>query len=438
MAICIMPSDIKTEYENKETKMKTSLTIILLTLTLLLAPIASAGTNTYPPENAADLYRKAIKLYQPNKDEIYAIDQLLNGEKEDYPVIEKHIEANRKVLNLALEASKIKNCDWNFTLPAYDPADPNELRNALEHYRDNDRAMRKISWLMLADAKIQAHRSETNTAIDRIMTTYAISRHMDSNYLYGWLSSMLVQGQTDNLLISMLSEKNIDLSMLNHIETSLNLHVKATKPLTNTFEHEMQHQYKLLEKVNFELIIEVYSKDLRHPFYEPNVVDEIFDSKNAEYNVFDRDYFQVYQQRLRKTFNLSYSQAIAAFEKINDELFADGAEYVLSDNKTSKHYTAFIIRTFATPPFLWSIEYTMEIHKKTQSNAILTAIELYKTKAKTDKLPDTLPPNSPKDLFSGKDFAYEKTETGFILRCRAKDLSKDTIREYEFKVKVAK
>ena len=39
------------------------------------------------------------------------------------------------------------------------------------------------------------------------------------------------------------------------------------------------------------------------------------------------------------------------------------------------------------------------------------------------------------DLFSGEDFEYKKTEAGFVLRCRAKDLDKDEIHQYEFKVR---
>jgi hypothetical protein len=51
-----------------------------------------------------------------------------------------------------------------------------------------------------------------------------------------------------------------------------------------------------------------------------------------------------------------------------------------------------------------------------------------------EKLPDEIPADSPKDLFSGKDFEYEKTKDGFVFRCRGKDLFKDEIHEYEFKV----
>ena len=49
--------------------------------------------------------------------------------------------------------------------------------------------------------------------------------------------------------------------------------------------------------------------------------------------------------------------------------------------------------------------------------------------------PVLAPAGLPPDLFSGRDFQYEKTKDGFVLRCQGKDLSKDKIYEYEFKVK---
>ena len=79
--------------------------------------------------------------------------------------------------------------------------------------------------------------------------------------------------------------------------------------------------------------------------------------------------------------------------------------------------------------------YSISIKAKTHSNAIKTAIEIYMIKAQTGKLPDVLPVGLPKDLFSGKDFEYEKTDDGFVLRCQGKDLSRDEIYEYGFKVK---
>ena len=46
----------------------------------------------------------------------------------------------------------------------------------------------------------------------------------------------------------------------------------------------------------------------------------------------------------------------------------------------------------------------------------------------------SLPAGLPKDLFSGKDFLYEKTDAGFTLTGQGKDLDKDIVQKYEFKV----
>ena len=77
----------------------------------------------------------------------------------------------------------------------------------------------------------------------------------------------------------------------------------------------------------------------------------------------------------------------------------------------------------------------MDLKASTHFNAVKTALNLYIIKAKTGGLPDSLPDGMPKDLFSGKDFKYEKTKEGFVLGCRGKDLAKNKIYKYEFKVK---
>jgi len=69
------------------------------------------------------------------------------------------------------------------------------------------------------------------------------------------------------------------------------------------------------------------------------------------------------------------------------------------------------------------------------ANAVKAAIEVMLRRGKAGRLPDAIPAGLPKDPFSGKDFEYEKTGEGFIFRCRGKDLNRDEIHQYEFKVK---
>jgi hypothetical protein len=63
-----------------------------------------------------------------------------------------------------------------------------------------------------------------------------------------------------------------------------------------------------------------------------------------------------------------------------------------------------------------------------------TAIEILLDRARTGRLADELPAGVPKDLFSGKDFKYEKTKEGFILHCRDEGLGKNKLYQYEFKL----
>jgi len=106
------------------------------------------------------------------------------------------------------------------------------------------------------------------------------------------------------------------------------------------------------------------------------------------------------------------------------------------DGKPSKEFTKNpdATLTAACSP-TWLKIYTISTRLGSHSNAIRAAIDIYIIKAKTGRLPDALPADLPKDLFSGKDFEYKKTRDGFVLRCQGKDLSKDKIYEYEFKVK---
>ena len=54
-------------------------------------------------------------------------------------------------------------------------------------------------------------------------------------------------------------------------------------------------------------------------------------------------------------------------------------------------------------------------------------------KTKTGHLPQTLPSGLPKDLYTGKDFAYERTAKGFALRFDPDNVSRIRVRQCEFK-----
>ena len=130
------------------------------------------------------------------------------------------------------------------------------------------------------------------------------------------------------------------------------------------------------------------------------------------------DFFDMVQA----TFALPYQDAYRELEKLNETI----------TKEAEKNPAAFF--TSVASPMNTKL-CTNEVVFKTNFNAVNAAIEIYILKAQSGTLPDKLPEGLPKDLFSRKDFIYEKTADGFILRCQGKDLFKNEIHEYEFKVK---
>ena len=124
---------------------------------------------------------------------------------------------------------------------------------------------------------------------------------------------------------------------------------------------------------------------------------------------------------VRYAVRLPYRQAYPRLEELLGELEED----VVKNPDAS--LTAVLAAPFFKP-------YSYGIHGKTHFNALMVAMDMYIARAKMNEFPDRLPLGSPKDLFGGKDFDYEKTADGFILRCQGKDLWKDKMYEYEFKV----
>jgi hypothetical protein len=155
--------------------------------------------------------------------------------------------------------------------------------------------------------------------------------------------------------------------------------------------------------------------------YEPCDIPKEILSGDDEFFERVKEYFQNYTARAQIAFDLPYTEAMKTFEDLDNELRKAAEE------KPEVKLSMFIY------PAVGRV-YSIDTRIKTHNNAILAGIEIYIIRAKTGKLPDELPEGLPKDLFSGKDFLYEKTDTGFVLKCQGKDLAYDTVRQFEFNI----
>jgi len=280
---------------------------------------------------------------------------------------------------------------------------------------------RKLIFIIGAEIRILAAEGDYRQALDRCLTLRKISHHMGDETIISLLVSMSIDRMADNHIQYLLADMPQDLQTLTWLKNQLiviesrTLSSKATLKYEKELSLEHMHLDKLKELVEI-VIGEPVAPDSKEA-EQLRKADKAFIEKTRDYYINHMDVLQTILST-----PMTYEKTYTELKNLSEQPQKDVTEN-----------TAASITSIVAPAF--GRLYSIEIRDKTLSNAIRAAVEVYITKAKTGQLPEDLPAGLPKDLFSGKDFKYEKTKDGFVLRCRSKDLEKDETYKYEFKVK---
>jgi len=86
-------------------------------------------------------------------------------------------------------------------------------------------------------------------------------------------------------------------------------------------------------------------------------------------------------------------------------------------------------------PSAVEVYHRLMVRNAVYDNVTTAAIEICLVKANTGQLPRVLPSGLPQDLFTNRDFEYERTEKGFVLRFDPENVSRIQVRQFEFKVR---
>lgn len=374
--------------------MKFKLTIITA---LLLASIAQA----YPPDNAAVMYYKTCLTYQKAEDQL--ADDLRNfvqGKTEPTEELTKYITGQSHTISTMTTASKIKNCDWGHNYAeGFDMIVP-----ALAD-------MRNITRIIIADAILNARQGKYETALDRCITVYRMARHVKDQVMINNLVAIAMEAMSHKVLINnVLPNISTDKKLLNKLKSTLaDIAVEHNKlAACMKLEVDTVTKFTTPEKIA-QTVIEVTGSDAKLSDY-----DKGLPAKGVAY-------YKEHVGRIINAFQLPYNEALAEIEKIEAKIEAD------SKNKPEAVMTSALVPAVAKC-------LNLTTRSDTDLNALRTAIDLYLTKAKTGKLPETLPAGNPKDLFSNKDFEYTKTKNTFTLTCDYIDQKTKKPRTYEFKI----
>jgi len=390
----------------RNNRIRMLLSALLLTLGVAVPVLA------YPqdPDNAALLYYQAF-LSCPKAEEPLdtQLRDFADGKIALNKEIEGYVESCGSAIKLAIAASELRECDWGLRYSE-------GFSMILAHLAQ----IRTLGHILIADARVMASRGEYAEALARCVTVLKITRHVGDKTLISTLVGWAVEGTTYRCIQDLLGQMPGDVKALEQLRADLTLLSKSRASVRNSLEIERE---VVLEQMKMEKVPDLL-KDL-----DPNRSPEESMKLIMEYGG------EAFLEQCRGHYSKFMTSVMSIIE--SDASYAEAHRRITEafeqpgkDQKSKKKEAMF---TASITPAIGKV-YGLMIKATTHANAVRTAVELYIAKGKTGRLPETLPAGMPKDLFSGEDFEYKKTETGFMLKCRGKDLDKDEIHQYEFKV----
>lgn len=378
-------------------------------ITLLLAVSATSVFALPPdPDNAALLYYQAFLLYeQPDQTTNGLLKDLAQGKIEPSEKIIEYVEGCNTSLELAMIASEIPMCNWGVRFSEGFAANLPFLGQ-----------VRSLYFLVTADARILAAEGAYQEALSGCIAAKRMGQHTGDNMIISVLVAISIDKGANNCIRDILATMPADADTLQWLKIQL-----ATIP---TQALSLDHALKLESEVALQTM-QVENKDMLIETLTDagiELTDEMIDATDEMALAKSREHYSNHMSALQNTLSAvtTYANKYRELEKLDKR-----AKTETPDN------TDAVLTAFLAPATTRA--YNLSVNAHAINNATRAAVDVYIIKAKTGKLPDVLPADAPKDPFSGRDFEYEVTKTGFVLRCRAEDLDKNEIHQYEFTVK---
>ena len=387
-------------------KSKKNNKLLYMIFVVMIVFVSNASASIYPPKNAATLYYKAFMLYQMDETMNTMLGDVIKDKTEINETIRGYIKTNQKVVQILLDASEIEYCDWGINFSqGYETEIPHPFK------------MKEVGRLMLASAKILAQQGDYEEALMHCISTYKMGKHTGDISLICYMVGTSIIAATNDCVADILSTMPTNLKLLTLLKNEItqvdNMPFSIKAALVK--EQEVGDVSMRPWKINYVIEMCSRSEELKNKILSAINTNDHFLTKS-------RQYWNDYMKEVIAACDLPYQQAYLKLKELVQKPSEEAKENPYAD-----------LTAISAPIFHKA--FSLSIRLASHCNAIDTALKLYTTEATTGVLPDTLPTGLPGDLFSGKPFGYEKTPEGFILRCQGKDLVKDEIYEYEFKVK---
>jgi len=357
----------------------------------------------YPPDNAAVLYYKAAAVYEVDDEMAETLNKVRKGEAEINDTVREFVNKNRRIIDTVLDAAKVKNCDWGM-----------DFSQGLKMDAPPLYSLKKMTFLVIADAKILASDGDYEAALSRCMSLYRMARHMNDRIYVSYLVGIAIQGLTNGFVTQIMADMPQDIQHLTNLKNQLIEIDSIPLSVMPAVLGEREAMLMFMTKEHIPDVVQLCVED--------ELIKEKLLSADESSLARSRQLSEKYYTSVIAALGMPYTEGYTSLKNLGQKL---------EDEAKSDPDKLLVAILAPATNKIFSLATRIETH----NNAIKTAIEIYLIKAKTGKLPDTLSAGLPGDLFSGKDFEYQVTDEGFILRCQGKDLSRDEVYEYEFGVK---
>jgi len=375
---------------------------------------ANMATSALPEtDNAALLYYQACLLYaQPDETMGQMLAEYRDGKIASTETIRKHVEANRHVIDFVVRAADMAQCDWG-----YDYSEGLDI--TLTHLS----AIKRIAYLVVADARLLAEQGDYQTATDRCMALYRMGLHVTDRMAITYLVGVSVSALANRTVQDVLVEMSGDAKALNQLKIQLTRIQEAFPPLQYAISQEGQVLAASIRKEKAEDTV----NDLA-----PDEKGSGADSAGARILAGDKAFFE-----RNRTY---WFNSIAALVSVLDSKLPYQQTHAKLDESVNQMTGSWRGNPDATFTSLLlpavSRICLLTTRLQAQFNALRTATDLYAIRARTGQLPSVLPADAPVDPFSGKPFVYEVAADHFTLRCQEKEeATKAEANQYEFKIR---
>jgi hypothetical protein len=391
-----------------QTTVKHRVLITVLVACVALGPASVTRAIPPDPDNAALVYYQAFLLAAQLDDG--ARDALFDfgrGEEELTDEIRQSAERCRTAIEYATAAADLKQCNWGLRFSL-------GFSLSLPHLSQ----VRYLSHAILADARILAADGNYPQAFARCLTVKKMGQHMSDETIISLLVGIALDAAANRCIRDLLGSAHADLETLGWLKTELAVMSGKAPSMKHTMEYERETAMEIMRPEKIHLLVEALAGS------DAEITPAQAAQMSEELLARNRDYYSRFITSLEMALSTpgGYPKRYQKLTELADQLAAAAATDPAA------------VLTAAMAPGM-NKAYSLEVLGQANDNATWAAVDICIIRAQTGQLPAELPADLPGDPFSGQDFEYERTDDGFVLRCRGRDLVKDMVHEYACVVK---